>query len=224
MFQLIPPEQKRKLKSITILLIYAPFASWFLVNGPGLFPNWNETWTFTIIIYLVMLAIFLIVDIIFFLSIKKKIPPDLAGSQKGKTLLDNIIGFCWAFIATILICIGLRDSGYYFQNLSQMPLYLIPATLVYQLVIVACCEEIIFRGVIFQILYHFNRYVAWFGSAVIFSIFHYTAYGVNLSSFIIALLLGIILAMCADRWNLGVTIGIHWAYNIFVMGAIVSFI
>ena len=211
MFDFIPKEKKKKLRNVTVLIIYAIFSFWFLINGQELLPGWNESWTYTTIIYMVGVALFL--------SIQEKLPEELQSS-----IFKNIIGFCFAFPITIIILIMIRDSGYYFQEVTQKPIYLIPATLTYQLVIVSASEEIVFRGVIFRFLYQYNRYIGWFGSSLAFSLFHFAVYQGNISSLVFAFIMGLILVICADRWNLGVAMAIHWAWNIFILGAIVTFI
>lgn len=218
MFQFIPQKQRRKLRNVTILLVYALFAFWFLINGQELFPEWDATWTYTTIIYILGVTIFITVEDTL-PKVKKKTPP-----AHESPLIDSIFGFCIAFPVTILILLAIRDSGIYFQDLDQMPNHLITATLVYQLVIVSSSEEIIFRGVIFRFLYQYHWLIAWFGSAFIFSIFHFAVFKGSISAFTIAFIIGIILAWCADRWNLGVTIAIHWTWNIFILGAIITFI
>lgn len=216
MFQFIPKEQKKKIRNVTVLILYAIFAFWFLINGEGLFPDWDSSWTYSTLIYLIGVSIFL--------SIQEKLPSDFDPDNKKSNLANNIIGFCFTFPIVILILIAIRDSGIYFQYLQNMPKHLIPATLVYQLVIVATSEEIIFRGVIFRFLYQYHWVIAWIGSSLIFSIFHFAVSQGNLSNLALIFIIGIVLAWLVDRFNLGVTIAVHWVWNIFVLGAIVTFI
>lgn len=219
MFQFIPQDQRKKLRNVTVLLVYAIITFWFLINGQSLFPGWDSSWTYSTIIYMLGVTIFILVEETLPRTSKKNIPKAHEG-----TLANNIFGFCIAFPITLLILLAIYDSGFYFQNLNQMAKYLILPTLVYQLVIVATSEEIIFRGVIFRFLYQFHWSVAYIGSSLIFSFFHFAVYQGNIDAFITAFLMGLILSYCVDRWNLGVTIAIHWTWNIFVLGAIITFI
>jgi membrane protease YdiL (CAAX protease family) len=190
-----------------------------LINGQGLFPEWDATWTYTTIIYMLGVTIFILVEE----KLPRKISKEGIPEAHEGSLIDNIFGFCIAFPITAIILLAIYDSGFYFQNLNQMPAYLILPTLVYQLIPVSSSEEIIFRGVIFRFLYQYHWTIAWFGSAFMFSIFHYAVYS-SISAFVIAFIIGVILSWCADRWNLGVTTAIHWTWNIFILGAIITFI
>jgi len=90
---------------------------------------------------------------------------------------------------------------------------------VFQIVIVATSEEIIFRGALLRYFMVFGWIPAYVVSSVLFGLFHYAAYGGNISSIIIAIFIGWILALLAHKWNLGAAIGFHAAYNGFVLGA-----
>jgi membrane protease YdiL (CAAX protease family) len=210
MVQFIPEKQKKKLRNITILIVYAIAAFWFLINGSKVFNNWDDSWTYTTLFYIVGVSLFL--------SVQDKLPRDLE-----KPISDHIFGFCIAAPLTLLFLVGLYDSGVYFQDITQLPNNLVIPTLIYQLVIVSASEEIIFRGIIFRFLHQYHWMIAWLVSAMIFSVFHYAVYQ-SLSAFIVAFILGIIFAWVVERWNLGVSIAIHWSWNIFILGAIIPLI
>jgi len=212
MFKLIPAKEKKKLRNVTLLFIYSIFAIFFLINGGGLFSEWDASWTVTTLIYLVSVCTFLVVS--------EKLPKkeeDYIDKQFEQPISKSIIGFCFTFPIVTILFILIKDSGLYFQNLAPMPLYLITATIIYQLVIVVSSEEIIFRGVIFRWLYRFHWIIAWVGSAALFALFHIAVYGGSVSNLFIAFLMGIVLAWAVDRWNLGVAISIHFAWNIFLL-------
>ena len=75
MFQFIPKEQKKKIRNVTVLILYAIFAFWFLINGESLFPEWDSSWTYSTLIYLIGVSIFL--------SIQEKLPKDFDPDDKN---------------------------------------------------------------------------------------------------------------------------------------------
>ena len=195
----------KKLKKITFILIYSLFAFYFLINGPGIFNEWDNSWAWSTIIYLVGVSLFL--------GIQEKLPKDLQSP-----ISHSILGFSLAFLGATALFIVLRDAGWYFTEVVTLPSAKIPAMFTYQLVIVCASEEIIFRGVIYRYLRQFGVYPAVFVSAIIFALFHLVAYGGNVSAMAIAFFMGIVLALCVERWNLGVALGIHFAWNAFILG------
>jgi len=196
----------KKFEKISFVLIYAIIAFYFLVNGPGLLPGWNETWTYSTIIYLVGVSLFL--------KIQEDLPIDME-----KPVSKIIFGFGLSFLLSTAIFTVLYESGWYFQDVTPISTNLLVGMLVYQLVIVCTSEEIIFRGVIYRYLRkYFNVYIPMLISAFIFSIFHFVAYNGNLFAMLVAFIMGIIFALCVEKWNLGVSIGLHFAWNAFVLG------
>lgn len=196
----------KNIKKISLLLIYALFAFYFLVNGPGLFSEWNDTWTFTTLIYLAGVSLFL--------GIQEQLP-----NEFEKPLVQTINGFIASFIVSTLLFIVVYDLGFYFTNVEAMPLGRIPATLVFQLVIVVASEEIIFRGVVFQYFTkHFNWIVGMFISAFAFSLFHLAVYEGSMGALFTAFLMGLVFAYMTKRYNIGVAIGLHASWNLFVLG------
>lgn len=195
----------KNIKNITLLIIYAIFIFYFLINGEALFEEWDSNWTWTTVIYLVGVSLFL--------SAQDKLPKELSCP-----LSKSIIGFLASFLLVTTLFIILRDTGYYFTGVVSLPIKEIVPTFFFQLVVVVCSEEIIFRGVIFRFLYQFHWLFAIVLSAVLFSLFHLAKYQGNAGAFTTAFLMGMILAWCTKRWNIGVAIGIHFAWNAFVYG------
>jgi len=199
----------RKLEKISLLLIYALFSFYFLINGEGLFAEWDSSWTFTSIIYLLGVALFL--------GVQEQLPSELESK-----ISYNIVGLLGVFLFLTVFFVVLYDLGIYFQGVSPLPLDMVLPTLVFQLVVVVASEEIIFRGVIFRSFYKiFGLISAVLISSIAFSVFHLVAYGGNIGSLVTAFAMGCILAYCVYRYNLGVAIGIHWAWNCFLLGATV---
>ena len=190
---------------VSFLFIYALFAFYFLINGEGIFKEWNNTWTYTTIIYLTGVSLFL--------GIQSKLPAEFE-----KPVVNSVIGFCLCFAMATCLFLVLRDANVLFGEVEALRTDEILGMFVYQMVIVCASEEIIFRGVIYRILRRIGFYQAVFISAFIFSVFHLIAYNFNVSAMMIAFLMGIILAFCVEKWNLGVSIGGHLAWNCMVLG------
>lgn len=196
----------RRLRNVTVLILYAILAFYFLVNGEQLFPHWTGAWTMSTIVYLVGVGIFL--------GVQEQLPQELESSMVRITE-----GFLVAFICSTALFMLLLDMGLYFHGVSPMPVNAIVATLIFQGCIVVCSEEIIFRGVIFRFIYQFHWLLAVVLSAVLFSLFHLAVYEFSVAALSTAFFMGIVLAWCVKQWNIGVAIGIHFAWNAFVLGA-----
>ena len=121
--------------------------------------------------------------------------------------------------ATVLFII-LQDFNLYFTDVYSMPIGQIPATLVFQLVIVVASEEIIFRGVLLEVFHQIHWMVAVLVSSVLFALFHFAVYGGNIGALLIAFVLGIVFALCVYRWNLGVAMSLHYAWNLMALGVL----
>ena len=169
----------KKIRNITFLVIYAIFAFYFLINGPGIFQEWNSGYTVTTIIYMLGVSIFL--------GVQEHIPRNLE-----RPVEKSMLGFAGAFLISTALFILLRDAGLYFQNINPMPLDQIPFTLVYQLVIVVASEEIIFRGILLELFNQIHWLVAVIGTSVLFALFHFAVYGANLGSMMLAFFLAIV--------------------------------
>jgi len=205
---------EKNLSKVTILIVYSLIAFYFLINGEGLFSTWETNWTFNAIIY--------ILGVTLFLGVIDELPREL------KTpLWLNVKTFAIASTVTLVVLLIVKDFGIMFVNISPMPSHLIIPNLTFQLVIVSCSEEIIFRGVIFGYLYDrfklrgektYGWLIPYLGSALVFMLFHLAVYGFNLVNLFIVFMMGIIFAYCAERWGIGSSIGVHWIWNCMALG------
>lgn len=203
---IIPPEEIKKLKKISLLLIYSLFTYWLLLNGSAL-ENWEGGWTTSILFYMVGVSMFL--------DISDRIP------DKLKTpLVENIIGFLFGFVGFTVLFIGLHDMGWWFHGEPSLPVDMVIPNLIFQGFIVSFSEEIIFRGIIFRYLFQINITLAYIVSSGIFAVFHFAAYGGSVPLMIIAFAMGLILCYLVDRFNLGVAWAFHFAYNCGALGLI----
>ena len=200
------PKKIQRYGHITLLLAYAIFIYFFFINGSSLFDYWNVSWSASMIMYMVGVSLFLV--------IYEKIP-----SEFKKPAKNSIVGFGAVFILMTCLLIIAHDLGFpMFQNIVALPVHMILPTIIFSIGVVSISEEIIFRGVIYRCLRQFGVYPAVFVSAIIFAVFHLVAYGGNISAMAIAFFMGIILALCVERWNLGVALGIHASWNLFILG------
>lgn len=199
------------IKKISLLIIYALLVFYFLINGPALFDEWDSSWTYTTLIYLSGVTIFLVVSIL-----------ENSFQEFEKPLIKHIVGFLASFLVVTGLFLVLYDLGVYFQSVDPMPVGRIPAVMTYQLVVVVASEEIVFRGVVYRF---FTKYFHWIigilVSALAFSLFHMAVYEGSLGALFTAFLMGLVLAWSVHRWNLGVALGIHFAWNLFVLGVTV---
>jgi|GEM_PF-5209615 len=221
MYHIIHEVDKRLLKNFVLLIIYAIVAFFLLVNGPGMFDEWGESWTIATMTYLIGVAIFIIAS--------EKLPAfteKYIDKEFEKPLTKILIGFLASFLGATILFIVIKDLGIYFTNVTSMPANRIPANFVFQLVIVCTSEELIFRGIVFRWLYVVGSIIskkngwilAWIGSASLFAVFHVSVYGFSVEKLFVVFLIGIVFAWSVDRWNIGVSTGIHFAWNAFVAG------
>jgi len=206
-YYIIPPKIVKNLHLISLALVYAVLAFFFLLNGKAIFPGWEDSWTASTMVYMVGVGLFL--------SIYEKIPDEVK-----KPVVDSFLGFIIGFPIAAIIFILISDTGWWLQGINPLPVYLIIPTLVFQIVIVASSEEIIFRGAIFGSLFKINWTLAYLGSSLLFGLFHYAAYGGDMGSILVAFAMGIVFCYLTDRWNIGVAIAVHSAYNSYLLGAV----
>jgi len=197
---------KKNIKYITLSIVYAIFVFWMLLNGEAFLGYWDSNWTYSILFYLVGVSIFL--------GIAEKLPVDLK-----KPVSDSFFGFLIAFTLFTVIFFAIAQSGLYFQNIVPLPPNMVIPTIIFQVGIVAASEEIIFRGVIFRLFHKINPYFGYFGSSILFALFHWAAYGGSYPLLLIAFAHGIILALLTKYFNIGVAIGYHAALNCLILGA-----
>lgn len=205
---------------IGILLFIELF---FWTNGKAIFPNWESTYGQLIEIYMVMTLVFL------FISLRRK----KIGKQIDTPLWKAGIGFAVGFIFTWILLEAIVISGLLTVPESfNMDLFW--QTILIQVCVVACAEEIMFRGVILITLEDVfkNPLIAIVGSSLVFAFWHLYAYnivlydesvwGANWSSVFIAFAIGLVLAVVARDKRLGLSacIGIHACYNLIIVGVL----
>lgn len=211
---IIVSKVERNLGKVTVLIIYALIAFYFVINGETLFNTWETNWTLNSIVY--------ILGVTLFISVLDEIPKELKGG-----LFDNLKFFSISSILTLIVLLILRDFGLLFSNTSQLPYHLILSNMMFQLVIVATSEEIIFRGAIFGYLY--DRFklrsekkhgwmIPYLLSSLIFALFHLAVYGLDLPTMIMIFSMGLLLCYAVDRWGIGASIGVHWIWNCMAIG------
>ena len=201
-----PKETIEKTNKLFIIA-YAIFILWFLQNGPAVLPYWDASWSWAVLFYVVMLAM---LDVV-------ALPPKMI-----ETHWQDIIS---AFIVVFLICTvgifaAMRDINFLFGGIQSMQGYQVISHFVFTIGIVACAEEIIFRGKVVGAL---EKRVApvwvYIISSAIFSIFHVAAYGMtSWFPFVQTFILGNILLFLTRKYNIGAAIGLHAAWNLYVMG------
>lgn len=162
----------------------------------------------------------------FFVGVFDKNIPEIETSTNSTSNLHSIsyilIGFGLSLLSALALFWVLFDLGWFFTDVTPMPVKYIPANLVYQLVIVVCSEEIIFRGVLYRYFTvllddRFSIVI----TSVLFSLFHSAVYGFNPAALMMAFVMGLLFALCVRRWNIGVPIGLHLAWNGMVLGIFV---
>lgn len=195
---------EKKIQHISILFLYVIAAFFLLVNGKGITEYWDQNWTISIMIYMI--------GVNAFININEKLPVELK-----RPVSDSIIGFCITFILITTFFIMMHMAGLMFNDVEPVnPAIALPFVL-FQL-IVCPSEEIIFRGALLPLLYKVNWFIGYMGSAGAFALFHYAAYGGSITLMIMAFVMGIILNYTTIRFNIGVSIAIHFSYNLCVLG------
>jgi len=199
---------------IAFLVIYSLIAFFFLINAESIFPGWDTNWTYNSIIYLLGVTLFL--------TVVDELPREL------KTPISlNIKAFAGASVFTLVMLLIISDLGLLFDDITPLPYHLVLANMAFHLVIVASSEEIIFRGVIFGYLYDrfklrsdktYGWVIPYFLSALIFALFHYAVYGLNLGNMLIVFIMGLVFAYATERWGIGASIGAHWIWNCMAIG------
>lgn len=205
-YEIISPKRKRKQQYVALGLVYAIISFYFLTNGESLFDYWDSAWTYTTLFYMVGVAIFL--------ASAEKLPEDLR-----KPAIQSVYGLLLAIPAFMVGFIVLGMAGILYMG-PQMPVHLLLPTFAFQLCIVATSEEIIFRVAIFRALYRIRWYVAYIASSVLFGVFHWAAYGGNITSIFLAVVMGFVFCYLADQVNLGVAISAHFVWNYGIMGGL----
>lgn len=197
---------EKKIQHLSVLFLYVILAYFLLINGEGMLENWDQNWTISIMIYMI--------GVNAFININEKLPSELK-----KPMADSIIYGGFAFIFVSIFFIILHMAGIMFQGVQPInPAMAIPLIL-FQ--VVTCpSEEFIFRGAILSILYKIHWVIAYLGSAGLFAVFHFVAYGGSIPLMVMAFGMGLILNYTTIHFNIGVSIAIHLSYNLSVLGII----
>lgn len=207
---------------VGILIIIAVFI-W--INGGALFPEsypneWDETYGRLFVYYFIMILVF------FAFAIKRKeeihTPLWLAGRAFGIFAIGT-----WGLMEIFII------SGLY--PVPEFPVDLFWQTILLQICVVACCEELMFRGVLLRLLEHNFKSIAIavVGSAIAFAVWHIYAYQIILHkadwgtfdwfTLLFAFSMGLLLAVIAinEQWGLGAAIAVHGTVNLMILGVLV---
>lgn len=206
---------QKKLGRFLFVSVYAVAAFWFLINGEGLFTSWATSWTFNAMIYILGVSLFI--------STLDKFPEELKTN-----VTKTFTYFSLTSLATLLVLLVFQDFGILFTSSNSMPYHVILANMTFQLVIVACSEEIIFRGVIFGYLYDMFTdekgetgywiIVPYVLQAVLFAFFHFAVYGLNPLNMGIVFVMGLVFGYAAKNYGLGSSVGMHWIWNCMALG------
>jgi len=211
---LIIKKVETNIGKVTFLIIYSLVAFWFLINGETLFTQWGTSWTFNAIIYLLGVTLFI--------STVDDFPDELKA-----TAPRTLTYFSLFSLGMLLLLLIMQDFNIFFTKGSPMPYHQVLANMIFQLLIVASSEEIIFRGVIFGYLYDrfklrsdatYGWVIPYVVSAFIFALFHLAVYGPDITNMLIVFTMGLVFAYVVERWSLGASIGIHWIWNCMALG------
>jgi len=145
------------------------------------------------------------------------IPMERCLPDTGKGLLTGVVYF--ALVAGIIALAGCYRVKYFNFDLAQQLRFI---TL---FLMVAVCEEVIFRGILFRMIdEQFNSAAAFAVSAAVFGAAHLANPGATWwAALAIAVEAGIMLSAAYKySGNLWMPIGIHWAWN-YTQGSILGF-
>jgi len=212
---------------IPFIFILIAIEIFFYLNGAALFPNWDSSYGTLIGVYVMMTIIFL-----FFGRTRTQ--------QETKLPLQiGILSFTMAFFITFMILTLLVKI-----NLLSVPLDfpkdLYWQTIIIQVCVVATSEELMFRGVMLDILTPKAKQIGLFAiitSSLLFALWHSYAYQImwyqldwaslNWLSVGLAFVFGLIMAIVAKNrategkvGGLPATIAIHACYNLIVIGCL----
>ena len=213
---------------IPFIFIPIALALFFYVNGGAFFPNWDSSYGNLIGAYLLMTIVFL-----FFSKVRTQ-------KEVNLPLQIGVLSFVMAFFLTYIVLMILVKLNVLVVA-TDFPKEYLWQTLVIQICVVATAEELMFRGVILDVLTPGGKRISWFAiilSSILFAIWHSYAYqviwynlsfdAINMLSLLLAFVFGIILGIVAQNpatesrvGGLPACIGIHSVYNLIVIGAII---
>lgn len=205
-----------------VLLILGGTLFFLLVYSFGqISPYVSKIWWIKSLISIVSGLVILLVYYAARKLIEKKRPSDLCNKNWAKdTAKGFLTGFLFMGITTLAIaiagCYKVDSIGADWKNIIVYLMFFF---------IVACGEEVVFRGVIFRMIKErFNIWAALIVSALIFGFVHISNGGATVwSSIAIAIEAGLLLgAAYLYSESLWMPIGIHWAWN-FAEGNIFGF-
>jgi len=183
-----------------VVLIVTLFA---LFNAPAIWgENYPQMQT-QLMIYLVAVA--------YFIAVTNKRP-----EIYDISLITSVTIFFLAFFLSLAVfrAMPFKPAG---QNVATTSFALIFT----HVFVVAANEEILFRSALPDLI-PLKGMGAQGVSAVLFGLFHWTAYGADLNGIAFAVFAGLIFGFIADRWETGLVaaIGVHAAWNLFALGAV----
>jgi membrane protease YdiL (CAAX protease family) len=199
-----------RLAAIPFIFLLIAIEVYFWINGRAHFPNWDDSYGTLIQVYLVMTIIFLLWS------------GRGTQEQMRRPLQNSVVVFVLFFVGTYIILFFVSLTGAITPGTLDPNLFW--QTVMIQVCVVACAEELMFRGVILEMM-------GVLVSAVLFAAWHAWAYGaqyynfsianINILAFAFAFVMGLVFAMVARQKNFGIvaTVGIHSAYNLFIVGA-----
>lgn len=187
------------MKKVNFMILFVLLNAFFFINVDTIFPD-NPTH------YRNIITIYIILTTFFFSA--------LDGEEKLLNInpLDAFLKFLVTFFAGATLAGSLHTV---IPSATVQGLAFKSVVLLYTFV-VSINEDIIFQGMIPQ-------YLGEIPSALIFSIFHYTAYvGATLSTFVVAFCASLILQWIIRHPKLGIPVSspLHAVYNLFQVGAI----
>jgi membrane protease YdiL (CAAX protease family) len=193
--KLLPFAALRKVPFIVYLWILQAF---LLVNAPVIAPAGQVDSFRTILI------IYMVLQIAFY-----TLSPRIPGLQMN--LNAAIIWFVGAFVVTTFVLVGIQGL----RGTMATQTYAVGAStylIVMHACVVAVSEEVIFRGSLPLLISPIPAQIA-------FGLFHWSAYGGDLTSLLIAIFAGFLFYVIMRKTNIWTTMGIHAAYNLVVLGA-----
>lgn len=181
-----------------------PFIVWLwilqaflLVNAEAIAPAGQVEQFRTILI------IYMLLQIAFF-----RFVPRVPGLQMN--LDQALIWFVGGFVVTTFVLAGFRGIS----GLLKIQTYAVGASIyliIMHTLVVAVAEELVFRGFLPLLISPILAQIA-------FGIFHFSTYGGNMISILMAILAGLLFYIIMRRANIWTVMGIHGAYNLVVLG------